>query len=159
MRIGVGYDIHKFKKGRPLILGAVAIPFTKGLLGHSDADVLIHAIGDSLLGAAGLGDLGEHFPDTDLKYKGISSLKILEEINRRIVKNNFKIANIDAVILAQSPKIGRYKAKMKENISSVLKINPKQINIKATTTEKLGSIGRGEGISAYAVVLLEEKNG
>ena len=159
MPIGVGYDIHKLKKGRPLILGGVTIPFNKGLFGHSDADVLAHSIGDALLGAAGLGDLGQHFPNTDLRYKGISSLKLLEKIAQMIGKKNLKIVNIDSMILAQVPKVDKYRQKMKRNISSALKINPKQINIKATTTEKLGAIGRGQGISSYAVALLIGKNG
>ena len=158
MRVGLGYDIHRLKKGRPLILGGVKIKFNKGLWGYSDADVLAHAIGDSLLGAAGLGDLGKYFPDTDPKYKGISSLDILKEIKGLISKNNFKIINIDSVILIQEPKIAPYQDKMKKNIASALKINPKQVNLKATTTEKLGAIGRGEGISSYAVVLLQEKS-
>ena len=159
MPIGVGYDIHKLKKGRPLILGGVTIPFNKGLFGHSDADVLAHSIGDALLGAAGLGDLGQHFPNTDLRYKGISSLKLLEKIAQMIGKKNFKIVNIDSMILAQAPKVDKYRQKMKRNISSALKINPKQVNIKATTTEKLGAIGRGQGISSYAVALLTGKDG
>ena len=159
MPIGVGYDIHKLKKGRPLILGGVTIPFNKGLFGHSDADVLAHSIGDALLGAAGLGDLGQHFPNTDLRYKGISSLKLLEKIAQMIGKKNLKIVNIDSMILAQVPKVDKYRQKMKRNISSALKINPKQINIKATTTEKLGAIGRGQGISSYAVALLTGKDG
>lgn len=159
MPIGIGYDIHKLKKGRPLILGGVNIKFNKGLFGYSDADVLVHAIGDALLGAAGLGDLGEYFPNTDPRYKGISSLKILGEIKQLVLSSNFKIVNIDSVILAQAPKIANYREKMRKNIASVLKIDSKQVNIKATTTERLGSIGRGQAISSYAVVLLEEKNG
>lgn len=158
MRVGIGCDIHKLEKGRPLILGGVHIEFPKGLLGHSDADVLAHAIGDALLGAAGLGDLGKYFPNTDMLYKGISSLKILGEINRLILKDNLRIINIDSVILAQEPKIDPYREKMKENIAAALEISAKQVNVKATTTESLGSIGRREGISAYAVVLLQEKS-
>jgi 2-C-methyl-D-erythritol 2,4-cyclodiphosphate synthase len=158
MRVGIGCDIHKLEKGRPLVLGGVHIEFPKGLLGHSDADVLAHAIGDALLGASGLGDLGKYFPDTDMLYKGISSLKILGEINRLILKDNLRIINIDSVILAQEPKIDPYRDKMKENIATALEISASQVNIKATTTENLGSIGRKEGISAYAVVLLQEKS-
>jgi 2-C-methyl-D-erythritol 2,4-cyclodiphosphate synthase len=153
MRVGIGYDVHKLVEGRRLILGGVKVPFKKGLLGHSDGDVLLHAICDALLGAAGKGDIGEHFPDTDPEYKDISSLVLLEKVKGLI--NEYRINNIDSVIIAQEPKLASYLEKMKENIAKVLEID--KINIKATTTEKLGPMGRGEGIAAYAMVSLEER--
>ena len=156
MRIGTGYDVHKLVEGRALILGGVAIPFEKGLLGHSDADVLTHAIIDALLGAAGLGDIGKYFPDTDPKYKNISSLKLLEHVCQLLKEKNYEIENIDATIIAQSPKLSFYIDKMKNNISSVCGIGLEQINIKATTEEGLGFTGEGLGIAAQAIALLEE---
>ena len=156
MRVGMGYDVHRLVKGRRLILGGVEIPFENGLLGHSDGDVLLHAICDALLGAAGKGDIGGHFPDTEPKYKDISSVVLLDKTKESINKE-YRINNIDSIIVAQEPKLASYLSKMKENIAQALKINKDKINIKATTTEKLGSIGRGEGIAAYAMVSLEEK--
>jgi len=156
IKIGFGYDAHRLVKGRDLILGGVKIPYEKGLLGHSDADVLSHAIGEAILGALCLGDLGKHFPDTDEKYKGISSLKILSMINDMAKKENAKIIHIDSTIVAQEPKLSPYIEKMRENISDVLKINIDQVSVKATTTEGLGFTGRKKGISAYAVVLMEK---
>ena len=155
MKVGIGYDVHRLVEGRRLILGGVEIPFEKGLLGHSDGDVLLHAICDALLGAAGKGDIGRHFPDTNPEYKDISSLVLLEKVKGLI--KEYRINNIDSIIVAQEPKLAPYLEKMKENIAGVLKIDKDKINIKATTTEKLGSIGRGEGIAAYAMVSLEEE--
>jgi 2-C-methyl-D-erythritol 2,4-cyclodiphosphate synthase len=155
-KIGFGYDAHRLVKGRDLILGGVKIPYQKGLLGHSDADVLSHAIGEAILGALSLGDLGKHFPDTDEKYKGIPSLKILSIINDMTTKENAKIIHIDSTIVAQEPKLSPYIKKMRENIAEILKINIDQVSVKATTTEGMGFTGRKEGISAYAVVLLEK---
>lgn len=155
-KIGFGYDAHKLVKGRDLILGGVKVPYDLGLLGHSDADVLSHAIGQAILGALSLGDLGKHFPDTDEKYKGISSLKILSMINDMAKKENAKVIHIDSTIVAQEPKLSPYIEKMRENIAGVLKINMDQISVKATTTEGMGFTGRKEGISAYAVVLVEK---
>ena len=153
MRVGIGYDVHRLVEGKKLILGGVEVPFEKGLLGHSDGDVLLHAICDALLGASGKGDIGQHFPDTDPEYKNISSLILLEKVKGLI--KEYKINNIDSVIVTQEPKLASYLSKMKENIAKVLKINKDKINIKATTTEKLGPMGRGEGIAAYAMVSLE----
>ena len=156
-RIGNGYDVHCLIKGRKLILGGVDIPHGLGLDGHSDADVLCHALCDSLLGAAGAGDLGKHFPDTEKKWKGISSLILLEKSGELVAKRGFQISNIDTTIVAQQPKIGPHIESMTTNISETLKIDPTQINIKATTTERLGFAGREEGIAAYAVALLQTK--
>jgi len=156
-RIGFAYDAHRLTKGRDLILGGVKIPYSKGLLGHSDADVLSHAIGEAILGALSLGDLGKHFPDTDQKYKGISSLKILSRINDMVMKENAEILNIDSTIVAEEPKLSKFIIKMRENIANVLKIKIDQISVKATTTEGMGFAGRKEGIAAYAVVLMEKK--
>lgn len=153
MRVGIGYDVHKLVEGRRLILGGVEVPFGRGLLGHSDGDVLLHAICDALLGAAGKGDIGGHFPDTEPKYKDISSFILLEKVKGLI--KEYRINNIDSIIIAQEPKLAPYLSKMKENITQVLKIDKSKINIKATTTEKLGPMGRGEGIAAYAIVSLE----
>lgn len=155
MRIGSGYDVHQFSKDRKLILGGVNIPYELGLLGHSDADVLIHAIMDALLGAAGLGDIGRHFPDTDPTYKGISSLKLLEHVGILLEKNGFQIGNIDATIIAQEPKLAPYINQMKNHIAETLNISHNIVNVKATTTEKLGFTGRKEGIAAEAVCLLK----
>lgn len=154
MRIGMGYDVHKLVENRELILGGVKIPYILGLLGHSDADVLLHAIMDSLLGAATLGDIGKHFPDTDSKYKGISSIELLKHVGTLLTKHNFKIGNIDATIIAQKPKMAPYILKMRENIAAALNISIDQINIKATTEEGLGFTGEGLGISSQAICLL-----
>lgn len=157
MRVGLGYDVHKLVLDRPLIMGGVEIPFEKGLLGHSDADVLIHAIMDSIIGAAALGDIGKHFPDTDSKYKNISSLELLKHVKSLIEDNGFSIGNIDATIIAQKPKMSPHIQKMRENISSILGIELSQINIKATTEEGLGFTGSGCGISAQSIALLLNK--
>lgn len=156
-RIGNGYDVHRLIKGRKLILGGVDIPHGLGLDGHSDADVLCHALCDSLLGASGAGDLGKYFPDTEKKWKGISSLILLEKSGELVAKRGFQISNIDTTIVAQQPKIGPHIESMTTNISETLKIDPTLINIKATTTERLGFAGREEGIAAYAVALLQTK--
>lgn len=154
MRVGMGYDVHRLVEGRDLILGGVKIEHPLGLLGHSDADVLIHAIMDALLGAAALGDIGKHFPDTDEKYKGISSMKLLEYVKGLIEEEGYVIENIDATIIAQRPKLRPYMEEMEENIAKVLKIEKNQINLKATTEEKLGFTGREEGIAAQAICSL-----
>lgn len=154
MRVGMGYDVHRLVEGRDLILGGVKIEHSLGLLGHSDADVLIHAIMDALLGAAALGDIGKHFPDTDEKYKGISSMKLLEHVKGLIEEEGYVIENIDATIIAQKPKLRPYMEEMEENIAKVLKIEKNQINLKATTEEKLGFTGREEGIAAQAICSL-----
>lgn len=154
MRIGIGYDVHKLVENRKLILGGVEIPYSKGLLGHSDADVLVHAIMDSILGAAGLGDIGKFFPDNDEKYKGISSLKLLEEVSTIIKSKGYAVGNIDSVIIAQKPKLAPYIEEMRINLSNILNISPSNINIKATTEEGLGFTGTGEGISSQSVCLL-----
>ena len=156
-RIGNGYDVHRLIKGRKLILGGVDIPHGLGLDGHSDADVLCHALCDSLLGACGAGDLGKYFPDTDNKWKGVSSLVLLEKSGELVAERGFQISNIDTTIVAQQPKIGPHIESMTTNISETLKIDPTQVNIKATTTERLGFAGREEGIAAYAVALLQTK--
>lgn len=155
MRIGLGYDVHRLVENRDLILGGVVIPYEKGLLGHSDADVLVHAIMDSLLGAAALGDIGKHFPDTDDEYKGISSIKLLQHVGMLLKENNYMIGNIDATIIAQRPKMLPHIPKMVENISSVLNIHKSKVNVKATTEEGLGFTGSGEGISSQSICLLE----
>ena len=154
MRIGMGYDVHKLVEGRKLILGGVEIPYEKGLLGHSDADVLLHAIMDALLGAAALGDIGKHFPDTDPAYKGISSIRLLEHVADLLEEHQFLIENIDATIIAQRPKMRPYIDTMRENIAKALKIEADQINVKATTEEGLGFTGTGEGISSQAICSL-----
>lgn len=158
MRMGMGYDVHRLVEGRKLILGGVEIPYHLGLLGHSDADVLLHAIKDSLLGAAGLGDIGTHFPDSDPKYKGASSLLLLEEVAVLIKDHGYAINNIDATIVAQQPKLAPHIPLMKRNIAQTLQLPPAAVNVKATTTEELGFAGRGEGIAAYAVVSLAPLN-
>lgn len=152
----MGYDVHKFEKKRKLILGGVEIPNDVGLLGHSDADVLLHAIADSLLGAAALGDIGVHFPDSSDKYKDIDSMILLKEVANMIKENGYSISNIDSTIVCQTPKLMSYIMKMRENISSCLQIDISRISVKATTTERLGFEGRCEGISAYATSLLDE---
>lgn len=155
MRIGNGYDIHRLVKGRRLILGGVTIPFEKGLLGHSDADVLLHAICDALLGAAGLGDIGLYFPDTDLEYKNISSIKLLHETCAMLAEKGFVVVNLDTVIFAEAPKIAPYREAIRKKIAQTIGIKSENINIKATTAEGLGFIGRGEGIGAMCVALIE----
>lgn len=155
MRIGMGYDVHKLVEGRKLILGGVDIPYEKGLLGHSDADVVVHAIMDALLGAAALGDIGKHFPDTDSKYKGISSILLLKYVGQLLRDNNYRIINIDATIICQSPKLAPYREQMIENVAEALHIHENQVCIKATTEEGLGFTGEGLGISSQAIVLLE----
>lgn len=157
MRIGSGYDVHKLVEGRKLIMGGVEIPFEKGLLGHSDADVLLHAIMDALLGAAALGDIGKHFPDTSEEYKGADSLKLLSEVLYLILEKGYCIINLDATIIAQRPKLAPYIPKMRENIANVLGIELDQVNVKATTEEGLGFTGAGEGIAATAVCLINQK--
>lgn len=154
MRIGMGYDVHKLTKNRDLILGGVKIPYEKGLLGHSDADVLLHAIMDALLGAAALGDIGTHFPDTDEKYRGISSVALLKRVGELLEENCFIIENIDATIIAQAPKMRPYIDTMRQNIADALGIELVQVNVKATTEEGLGFTGTGEGISSQAVCML-----
>ena len=155
MRIGTGYDVHKLVENRDLILGGVKIDHELGLLGHSDADVLLHAIMDAMLGAAALGDIGQHFPDTDEAYKGISSLKLLQRVEELVRKQGYVVGNIDATVIAQRPKIGPHIEQMRKNIAKTLQIAVDQVNVKATTEERLGFTGREEGISAQAVCLLE----
>ncbi|WP_325199031.1 2-C-methyl-D-erythritol 2,4-cyclodiphosphate synthase [Oscillibacter sp.] len=155
LRIGHGYDVHRLTEGRKLILGGVEIPWEKGLLGHSDADVLVHAVMDALAGAARLGDIGKLFPDTDPAYKDVSSLRLLSAVGRLLEEKGFAVVNIDAVLLAQAPKIAPYKVRMMENIADALGIESEQINVKATTEEGLGFTGDGSGMAAHAVVLLE----
>lgn len=155
MRIGMGYDVHRLVEGRKLILGGVEIPYEKGLLGHSDADVLLHAIMDALLGAAALGDIGKHFPDTDERYRGISSIVLLKHVAALLEEHNFIIENIDATVIAQRPKLLPFMTQMKKNIAEALNLEESRVNIKATTEEGLGFTGTGEGISSQAVCLLE----
>ena len=156
MRIGMGYDVHRLVEDRDLILGGVKIPYEKGLLGHSDADVAVHAIMDALLGAAALGDIGQHFPDTDPQYKGISSIRLLERVGQLLEENFYFIGNIDVTVIAQRPKLAPYRAEMTANVARALGISENQVCIKATTEEGLGFTGRGEGISAQAIVLLNQ---
>lgn len=156
VRIGIGYDVHRLVEGRRLVIGGVEIPYEKGLLGHSDADVLLHAICDALLGAAGLGDIGRHFPDSDASFKDISSLKLLSEVRRLIQERGFVANNIDATIVAERPKIAPYIREMVSNIASAAAVDSSFVNVKATTTEGLGFAGRGEGIAAYAVCTLRQ---
>lgn len=155
MRVGMGYDVHRLVEDRPLILGGVEIPYEKGLLGHSDADVLLHAIMDALLGAAALGDIGKHFPDTDAAYKGVSSIKLLEHVGKLLEEKCYMIDNIDATIIAQKPKMRDYIDTMRKNVADTLGIELDQVNIKATTEEGLGFTGEGLGISSQAIALLE----
>lgn len=155
MRIGHGYDVHRLVEGRRLILGGVEVPFDKGLLGHSDADVLTHAVMDALLGAAGLGDIGRHFPDTDPAYAGADSLKLLDYVVELLEAQGWQVGNVDATILAQRPKLAPYLERMRENLAARMKVKPEQVNVKATTEEKLGFTGAEEGIAAHAVCLLE----
>ena len=157
MRIGHGYDVHRLTEGRKLILGGVEIPFEKGLDGHSDADVLVHAVMDALLGAAAMGDIGGLFPDNDPKYKGIDSMLLLEEVVSRITAKGYHLGNLDVTMIAQRPKLKPYIPQMIENLASVLRVESSRINVKATTEEHLGFTGRGEGMSCHAVCLLEER--
>lgn len=156
MRIGHGYDVHRLVEGRDLILGGVKIDYEKGLLGHSDADVLLHAVSDALLGAAGLGDIGRHFPDTDPKYEGADSLGLLREVHRKISEKGFRVGNIDVTMIAQKPKLKDYIPQMQKNIAAAVNVAPDRVNVKATTEEKLGFTGTGEGMACHAVCLLEE---
>jgi len=157
VRVGTGYDVHRLAAGRKLMIGGVDIPFEKGLLGHSDADVLLHAICDALLGAAGLGDIGRHFPDTAPKYRGIPSLMLLEEVRRLLAEAGFRVNNIDATIVAEQPKMASFIPAMVQNIASAVNVDRSVINVKATTTEGLGFAGRGEGMAAYAVALIRKE--
>ena len=158
MRIGLGYDVHRLVEERDLIIGGVTIPYEKGLLGHSDADVLLHSIMDSLLGASALGDIGTHFPDTDERYRGASSIKLLEEVGKLLYKNGFSINNIDSTIIAQKPRMSPHIMNMRENIAKALNIDINKINVKATTEEGLGFTGTGEGISSQSICLLTVNN-
>ncbi|MFO7556089.1 MAG: 2-C-methyl-D-erythritol 2,4-cyclodiphosphate synthase [Desulfobacterales bacterium] len=155
MRIGMGYDVHRLVEGRKLVLGGVTIPFEKGLLGHSDADVLIHAVCDALLGGAGMGDIGLHFPDSDPGLKDISSMKILTKTAEMLKTRGFRVINLDSTIMAEAPKISPHREMMEKNIARAIEIEPEYVNVKATTFEKLGMIGRGEGIAAICVALIE----
>ena len=156
MRIGHGYDVHKLVENRDLILGGVHIPFEKGLLGHSDADVLLHAVSDALLGAAGLRDIGYHFPDTDPAYQGADSLELLRLVGQKVTEKGYKISNVDVTLIAQKPKVGAHIPKMAENIAAALRLDSDRVNVKATTEEGLGFTGNMGGISCHAVCLLEE---
>ncbi len=159
MRVGIGYDVHSLVKGRKLIIGGVNIPYKKGLLGHSDGDVLLHAVKDSILGAAALGDIGKHFPDTDERYRDADSLELLREVGILINSKGYVVNNLDAIIVAQEPKMAPYIEEMRNNIASVLNIEVDRINIKATTTEGLGFIGTGEGIAAKSIVSIIKEQG
>ena len=156
MRIGHGYDVHKLVPDRDLILGGVKIPYELGLLGHSDADVLLHAVSDALLGAAGLGDIGKHFPDTDPRYKGADSLKLLQIVGQKVAENGYRVSNIDVTMIAQRPKLRPYIEQMERNIASAVNVDVSRVNVKATTEEHLGFTGSGEGMACHAVCLLEE---
>ncbi len=156
MRIGMGYDVHKLVENRKLIIGGVDIPYEKGLLGHSDADVLLHAISDALLGAAALGDIGKHFPDTDPDFKGSDSLVLLEKVNDLLVQKGYRVVNVDTTVIAQVPKLAPYIVEMRENIAKALKIDVDFVSVKATTEEKMGFTGRKEGVSSHAVCLIEK---
>lgn len=155
-RFGMGYDVHQLAENRRLIIGGVEIPFARGLLGHSDADVLLHAVADALLGAAALGDIGRHFPDTDERYRGADSLQLLEEVGRLLAAKGYQVGNVDATIVAQRPKMAPYIEQMRQNIAGVLHISVDAVNVKATTEEHLGFTGNGQGISSYAVAGLEK---
>ena len=156
MRIGHGYDVHRLVEGRPLILGGVHIPYEKGLLGHSDADVLLHAVSDALLGAAGLGDIGKHFPDTDPQYKGADSMELLRVVVSRVKEKGYEVSNIDVTMIAQMPKLRPHIEQMEQNIAAAVGISADRVNVKATTEEQLGFTGTGEGMRCHAVCLLEE---
>ncbi|MFH1855813.1 MAG: 2-C-methyl-D-erythritol 2,4-cyclodiphosphate synthase [Candidatus Omnitrophota bacterium] len=159
MRVGIGYDIHKLEKGRKLILGGIEIPHAKGLVSYSDGDVLLHALCDALLGAAGMGDIGEHFPDTDPAFKGIKSVELLKRVKVLLDEKSCRIVNIDSVLMAEEPKLQNFKPKIKSYIAGILKLNENQINIKAATAEGFDAIGRKEAIAAFATVLVEEYSG
>lgn len=156
MRIGHGYDVHRLVEGRALILGGVPIAYEKGLLGHSDADVLLHAVSDALLGAAGLGDIGRHFPDTDPEYKGADSLLLLKEVAKKVAQAGYRVSNVDVTMIAQRPKLKDHILQMQQNIAQALGLDVSRVNVKATTEEHLGFTGTGEGMSCHAVCLLEE---
>lgn len=156
MRVGFGYDVHRLVEERKLILGGVEIPYEKGLLGHSDADVLVHALMDAMLGAAGMGDIGQHFPDTDDKYKGIDSMLLLAQVTQLLAKAGYVLHNLDVTVVAQRPKLAGYIPQMEQNLAQVIGVDVTQVNVKATTTEKLGFEGEGLGISAYAVCTIAE---
>jgi len=156
-RIGQGFDVHQLTEGRPLIIGGITIPYEKGLLGHSDADVLLHTVTDAVLGAIGEGDIGRHFPDTDPEFKDVDSAKLLEHVWSLVESRGYELVNADCTIIAQKPKMAPYIEQMKNRIAELLKSTPEQVNVKATTTEKLGFTGRGEGIASQAVVLLKKK--
>ena len=158
LRIGHGYDVHRLTEGRKLILGGVEVPYDRGLLGHSDADVLTHAVMDALTGAARLGDIGKLFPDTDPAYEGISSLKLLAEVGRLLEEKGYQVVNIDVTLIAQAPKVGPYRQQMAENLASALSMDSDRVNVKATTEERLGFTGDGSGMAAHAVALLEKVN-
>jgi len=158
-RIGQGFDVHALVAGRKLLIGGVDIPYDRGLLGHSDGDVLLHAISDALLGAAGLGDIGQHFPDTDDRYQGADSLELLREVGARIAALRFEVVNLDATIIAQAPRMAPHIPQMVQNIAAALGVAARQVNVKAKTTERLGFTGRGEGIAAEAVVLIQAPDG
>jgi 2-C-methyl-D-erythritol 2,4-cyclodiphosphate synthase len=158
MRVGIGYDIHRFSNGRALVLGGVRIPFPKGLKGHSDADVVLHAVCDALLGAAGLGDIGEHFPDTDARFKGVASIELLKKVRALITRNNFTIRNVDAMLVLERPKIAPYKERMRAAIARALGIRVSQVGIQATTHEGVGPVGRNEACMCWATAALVEKN-
>lgn len=153
-RVGIGYDVHKFAPKRKLVVGGVTIPYKQGLLGHSDADVLLHALCDALLGAGALGDIGKHFPDTQMKYKNISSVKFLASVGKLLKEHSFRIINVDSTLILQEPKIAKYIPAMQKNIAKVLNIKPNQVSIKATTNEGIGFIGRGEGCAALAIATI-----
>jgi 2-C-methyl-D-erythritol 2,4-cyclodiphosphate synthase len=156
MRVGLGYDIHRLVAGRKLVLGGVTIPYEKGLIGHSDADVLVHAVCDALLGAAGLGDIGMHYPDTDAEFKDISSIKLLEKTHDMLKENGFGIINIDSIVFAELPKVMPFRSEMEKNIAMAIEIDPECVNVKATTTEGLGMIGKGDGIGAMCIALIKK---
>lgn len=158
MRIGIGYDIHRLIPDKPLVLGGIRIPYEKGLDAHSDGDVLLHAVADAILGAAALGDIGVHFPDSDPKYKGISSTKILTRVNDIVSEKGYRINNVDSVIVTETPKINPFSGKMRDKIAKILNIDKTRVSVKATTNEKTGGIGRGEAIASYAAVTLESVN-
>jgi 2-C-methyl-D-erythritol 2,4-cyclodiphosphate synthase len=158
MRIGQGFDVHAFSEGRPLIIGGVTIPFEKGLIGHSDADVLLHAISDALLGAVGEGDIGKHFPDTDEAFKGADSKVLLQQVLYLVKEHGYQVENIDSVIIAQQPKMAPHIDEMRQTIAQLLEVEAEQVNVKATTTEKRGFTGREEGIAAQAICLLKKKD-
>lgn len=157
-RIGQGFDVHQLTEGRPLIIGGITIPYEKGLLGHSDADVLLHTVSDACLGAIGEGDIGRHFPDTDPNFKDADSAKLMEHVWMLVKEKGYELVNADCTIIAQKPKMAPYISQMKERIAELLEASPEQINVKATTTEKLGFTGRGEGIASQAVVLLKKRS-